>query len=131
MFKKFRNASNYHDVNKEEGIVTGEFNDEPSLTEPNRVLPLKDLIERHRKGQYVPVLDQQFEDNVKTFQSTLPDFSTMSKMELLEFNENLIDKIKQDREYINSEVKRIKGSKANQESSAQSNQATAEDPAIT
>ena len=106
MFNKFRNQSNYHKVNEEEGIVTGisfldeEGNPLPSETVPDGVLTLKQIIERHRRGQYVPVNDQKFEEEIAEYTGNFPDTTKMSKIELTELAHNLSDFIKSSRNAI-------------------------------
>lgn len=87
-----RAASNYLQFNKDHNIITGEFYDpikDPSMTVPDGVMSLKDLIERHAKGQHVPIKDAQYQEDITDFNESYPDVSTMTKIELLDFNLNL------------------------------------------
>lgn len=82
---RYRTSKNYKEFNEQNGIVTGEVNTEESMTIPGADTTLQDLVERQRRGQYVPILDQQYNEDVKYFDATFPDLNKMSKLELVQF----------------------------------------------
>lgn len=103
MEKKFRSPLTYHELNAELGIKTGqEFDLEknPSMTKPDEVMTLKDLIKRHYSGQNVPILDQQYNDNLGKFAENAPDISKMSKTEIAHYTQQLESFIKNSYEGI-------------------------------
>lgn len=100
MFKNFRNHSNYHDINKEFDIQIGEKNDQPSMTIPDRVMSLKQLIARHRDGSILPRKDAQYEEDLNSFAKRYPDIEKMTKLDLIEMGNDLTSYIKTSRDAI-------------------------------
>lgn len=120
-----RTASNYHEINEQYGIVTGEVNEEPSMTVPDQTMSLKQLIERHARGQVVPQKDVQWDEDIEEFTANWPDLTKLTKIEIIDkFNElsNFIthqkDAIRQfniQKEQGNTEVFTEKGGPTKQE----------------
>jgi hypothetical protein len=86
MFKNYRNASNYHEINEANAIVTGEnYDGQESVTIPDQVFTLRDLIERHASGQIVPIKDAQYDDDLTEFQAKVGDLTKLTKLELIDY----------------------------------------------
>lgn len=106
MYEIIRNASNYKDVNEANGIETGESyidndgNPLPGVTVPDQSISIKDLVERQRRGQWVPTKDAKYDDDVKEFNKNLPDLSKLTKIELLEYATGLTGFIRETRNTI-------------------------------
>jgi hypothetical protein len=108
-----RSPWNYHEYNQEHGIAIGEdYTGKVSKTIPDKTMTLKQLIERHMTGQVVPVLDAQYDDDRELFNENFPDVTKMSKIELLEFNNELKNFIENGRKSIQ---RYIANQKANNE----------------
>lgn len=125
MFEVIRKKSNYHQVNEQNGIETGKKFEQPSLTVPDRVMTLRDLIERHTRGMHVPIKDAHYEQ--ERLEADWPDVSTMNKTQLMEFSNELKTYIDGSRQAIQefNQKRRDKEAQDPSKGSGQANEAEA------
>lgn len=90
--KKFRNASNYHEVSEEAGVKFGRsYENVEVLTKPGLEYGLRDIVERQRRGEIIPVLDARYEEDRTEFEDQWPDVSKLSKTEVAQLALDLKD----------------------------------------
>lgn len=68
----------------------GEENNEPDMTVPDQTLSIKQILERHTRGQEVPVL-QPFYSNTENWNEYLPDITKLDRFERLELAQRIRD----------------------------------------
>lgn len=88
-------------TNYTENRSVGEVNLDPSETRPDMAIPLKTLLDRHRRGIAVPLRNPEYSDE------DFPDFKNMDLAELQEYRENLAQDMLDWQEQEKSVSKRI------------------------
>jgi len=74
----------------------GETNNEPSLTQPDQTMSLRDMISRYARGQSVPTFEPVYDGD-----QDMPDISRMSKIELEELRQDVLGEIQYQRFELN------------------------------
>lgn len=122
-----RAASNYHEYNAQNNIITGEdFTDIPSITAQDSPMTLKQLLARHKAGAPVPILDMQFTEEQEKYISNLPDIDKMSKVELAQLAKDTTEFISQSRKALQAYNEQKQREDAKQQANASPNDVQSE-----
>jgi hypothetical protein len=103
----------YPDKGRRYELITGE-----SMTSPDEALTIQEIIDRHTRGQYVPVGELKYAETLEELE--LPDYSKLTKQEIISLKHENDEFIRENRRVLEKWHNYNKNKKQTQEKNEKS-----------